>query len=136
VHHHRGRTAVEPADWVSVLSRYDAGWLHPVASTNGGDIRAATWDDLNLPARLPTLLAAGLPLILPRSDGCVHAAQRLASELGVAVLYRDLDDLAEQLRDAPAMDARRERAWAVREELTFDRHADRLASLLREAGAR
>ncbi len=132
LHVHSGARAVEPADWVSVLSRYDAGWLHPVRAGNGGDIRRTTWDDLNLPARIPTLVAAGLPLILPRNEATeIHAAQSLAQSLGVAVLYEDLEDLAGQLGDDDAMTALRQAAWARREELTFDAHADELLTLFR-----
>jgi hypothetical protein len=132
VHVHAARTAVEPADWVSTLSRYDAGWLHPVRAHNGGEIARATWDDLNLPARIPTLAAAGLALILPRNGaGELHAGQALAESLGIAVAYDDLDDLGAQLRDRAAMGRRRARAFERREELTFDFHADRLVELLR-----
>jgi len=128
---------VEPADWISALSRYDAGWLHPVRTENGGEIRAAVWDDLNLPARIPTLVAAGLPLIVPApTPGSVHAASRLARELSCGVLYDDLDDLAERLRDRAAMEARRAAAWRARESLTFDHHADRLLHILERAAGR
>jgi hypothetical protein len=130
-------TTLQPAEWVSVLSRYDAGWLHPVAPRNGGDPHAATWDDLNVPARLPTLVAAGLPLIAPRgTPGSIHAVGRLARELGCGVLYDDLDDLAHQLRDAAGLAARRAAAWAARETLTFDHHADGLVRLLEDAAGR
>jgi glycosyltransferase involved in cell wall biosynthesis len=125
---------VTPDRWVAELSRYDAGWLHPVRAANGGDVRAATWDDLNLPARIPTLTAAGLPLIVPAPPaGSVHAAGRLARELGSGVLYGDLDDLAAQLRDADGLGARRAAAWRARETLTFDHHADRLLRVLEQA---
>jgi hypothetical protein len=128
---------VEPADWVSQLGRYDAGWLHPVRAANGGDIRAASWDDLNLPARIPTLMAAGLPLIVPAPPpGSVHAASRLARELGCGILYDDLDDLAGKLRDSRAMEVRRAAAWSARETLTFDHHADRLLEILERAAGR
>ena len=134
---HAGRSAVEPRDWVGVLSRYDAGWLHPVRAANGGDVRRATWDDLNLPARIPTLLAAGLPLILARNTPEeVHAAQALGESLGVALLYDDLDELAARLRDRPALAELRGNAWARREELTFDFHADRLLALLQTVARR
>ena len=134
---HGGRTGVEPRDWVRVLSRYDGGWLHPVRAGNGGDVRRATWDDLNLPARIPTMIAAGLPLILPRNAaGEVHAAQALAESLGAALLYDDLDELADQLRDPAGMEARRAAAWAHREELTFDFRADALVSFLRAVARR
>jgi hypothetical protein len=128
---------VTPDRWVAELSRYDAGWLHPVRAANGGDLRAAAWDDLNLPARIPTLVAAGLPLIGPvQPAGSVHAASRLARELGCAVLYDDLDDLAERLRDAAGMAARRAAAMAAREALTFDHHADRLLGILERTAGR
>lgn len=129
LHVHRD---VGPQDWVPVLSRYDAGWLHPVRAANGGDVRLAAWDDLNLPARIPMLLAAGLPLIAPRNaPGAVHAAQALAESVGAGIVYDDLDDLAAQLRHAAHLERRRAAAWAAREQVTFDRHADRLLELLR-----
>ena len=128
---HSGRTGVEPRDWVRVLSRYDAGWLHPVRAANGGDVLRATWDDLNLPARIPTMLAAGLPLILPRNpQGEIHAAQALGESLGAALPYDDLDELAERLGDQAGQAKLRADAWARREEMTFDFHADRLLELL------
>jgi hypothetical protein len=134
---HAGRSAVEPRDWVRVLSRYDAGWLHPVRAANGGDVRRAAWDDLNLPARIPTMLAAGLPLILPRNaPGEIHAAQALGESFGTALLYDDLDELAARLADRRALAQLRANAWARREEMTFDFHADRLLALLRAVAGR
>jgi hypothetical protein len=115
--------------WVEVLSRYDAGWLHHLRSANGGDLGRASWDDLNYPARIPPLLAAGVPLLQQASPGCTVAAQELVGRLGVGVLYHDLDDLAAQLADEQAMAARRTAALAVRHQLTFDHHADRLVGL-------
>ena len=123
---------VGPDRWVEVLSRYDAGWLHHVRSANGGDLGRATWDDLNYPARIPPLLGAGVPLLQPASPGCAVAAQALVGRLGVGVLYRDLDDLVAQLAHQPAMARRRAAARAVRHELTFDQHADRLVDLFRQ----
>jgi hypothetical protein len=134
---HAGHSAVQPADWVRVLSRYDAGWLHPVRAGNGGDVRRATWDDLNLPARIPTMLAAGLPLILPRNAGGeIHAAQALAESLSVALLYDDLDELAAHLSARTRLQRLRANAWARRDELTFDRHADRLLDAMRAVSRR
>jgi hypothetical protein len=133
----RVEQSLQPADWVRALSGYDAGWLHPVAPANGGDLHAASWDDINLPSRLPTLVAAGLPLILPRgAPGSVHAVGRGARELDCAVPYEDLDELATILRDREGMAARRAAAWAARETLTFDHHADRLVGLLEAAAGR
>ena len=60
------------------------------------------------------------------------AAQELVRRLGVGILYQDLDDLAAQLADPTAMASRRAAAQAVRHQLTFDHHADRLLALFRE----
>lgn len=114
-----------------MLSRYDAGWMHPVVAANGGEVRAATWDDLNLPARIPTLLAAGLPLIVRRNPpGAVHAVERFATQAGVGVLYDDVEELVGGLRDRPAMAHRRAAAWRARHAATFDHHVDRLVGIL------
>ncbi|MDP9365866.1 MAG: glycosyltransferase family 2 protein, partial [Chloroflexota bacterium] len=78
--------------WVSEFSKYDAGWLHTFASENDGDLRRATWDDLNYPARLATLAAAGLPPIQRDNAGAVVATQSLARDLDIGVCYRDVDD--------------------------------------------
>ncbi|MEN3534710.1 hypothetical protein AAH991_06330 [Microbispora sp. ZYX-F-249] len=131
-----GRVHVHPhvdqRDWVRVLSRYDAGWLHRVRSANGGDLRVATWDDLNLPARIPPLMAAGVPLLQQRSPGCRVAADRLIEETGAGLLYDDLDGLADRLRDAAALRRARDAVAAHRSSFTFDAHADRLVGLFRE----
>ena len=73
-----------------------------------------------------------MPLLQQASPGCVVAAQELVGRLGVGMLYQDLDDLAIQLGDDTAMAGRRAAAVAVRHQLTFDRHADRLIALFRE----
>ena len=138
-----GRVHVHPRvdqrGWTRVLSRYDAGWAHRVASSNGGDLRAATWDDLNAPARLGPLAAAGLPVIARASPGSVTAVRRLVGPVGAdgsggdgtGVLHRSTEELVTLLRDAPAMAERRRCAWAHRHDRTFDAHADALVGLLR-----
>jgi glycosyltransferase involved in cell wall biosynthesis len=122
--------------WVSVLSRYDTGWLHRTRSHNDGDLRRATWDDLNHPARIPPLMAAGVPVLQQRSPGCAVAAERLVERLGVGVLYDDVDDLVARLRDdAAAAECRaavdRHRSW-----FAFDTHADALCAVLRAVAGR
>jgi Glycosyl transferase family 2 len=117
---------LDPRDWVTELSRHDAGWLHRVGSRNGGDLRRATWDDLNSPARLPALLMAGLPVLLP--DHCGHrvAVDRITREQGVGVAYRDADDVVDALRDEPRLAATRAAALDARHRHVFDAHVDRL----------
>lgn len=127
--------AVGPEDWVRVLSAYDAGWLHRIGSTNGGDVRQATWDDCNVPARLPTLLAAGLPLLVPDTSGHRVAVARIAAEAGVGLAY-DLDDpasVAALLADRGRVDRARAAVWEARHDHVFDTHLDRLESVWRQA---
>lgn len=125
---------VDQRDWVRVLSRYDAGWLHRLRSTNAGDLRRAVWDDLNAPARLPTCAAAGLPVLQQRSPGCVVAVERLVGDAGV--LFDDVDDLLQQLQGGTTLPAAREAQWRDRSRFTFDAHADDVAAVLRRAVAR
>jgi hypothetical protein len=118
--------------WVEEFSRYDAGWLHAFASRNGGDLRRADWDDLNLPARIATLAAAGLPLIQRANGDAVVATQTLAHALGAGVFYEDIDDLAAALRDGPRMQSLRARMWAQREQFCFDTHVPALVAFFRQ----
>jgi glycosyltransferase involved in cell wall biosynthesis len=123
--------AIGPEDWVRELSRYDAGWLHRFDSSNGGDLRRASWDDLNSPARLPVLLAAALPVLQQANPGSAVSVERVLRREGTGLFYRSADDVADVL--AAELDGRRGRraALAVREQHTFDAHADRLVSLFR-----
>ncbi|SDQ63709.1 glycosyltransferase family 2 protein [Quadrisphaera sp. DSM 44207] len=128
--------AVGPQDWVRELSRFDAAWLHRFTSANGGDVRAATWDDLNSPARLPVHAAAGLPSLQQANPGHLVAVERVLRESGTGLLYRDLEHAVELLHAERASRTAGRATWAGREALTFDAHADRLVEVLRGAVAR
>ena len=54
---------VPQMSWVQEFSRYDAGWLHCFPSLNNKNTMRLFWPDLNVPARIGTLVAAGLPMI-------------------------------------------------------------------------
>jgi glycosyltransferase involved in cell wall biosynthesis len=123
---------VDQRRWVEEFSRYDAGWLHVFRSANGGEIRRADWDDLNLPARMATLAMAGLPMIQRDNRGAIVAAQALAERLGIGVLFDDIPGLARQLRDRAAMAGLREQVWRQRRQFCFDEHAPALVGFLRE----
>jgi hypothetical protein len=123
-------------DWVREFSQYDAGWLHTFASRNRGDIRRADWDDLNYPARLTTLLAAGVPVIQRDNAGAVVATQTLVRNRELGVFYRDIADLADQLRDRKLMGRLRDSVWRQRLDFTFDAHADDLVAFFRTVIAR
>jgi hypothetical protein len=118
--------AVAPAAWTDVLGRYDAGWLHARPPRNGGELRRATWDDLNVPARLPTLAAAGLPLVLPAAEGAVSAVGRIARGTGAGITYESADELVAWLHNRPALDRARAEMTAARTRFSFTSEADAL----------
>jgi hypothetical protein len=122
---------VDQPRWVEEFSRYDAGWLHSFASENGGELRRANWDDLNYPARLSTLAAAGLPMIQRDNEGAVVATQSLARRLGVGIFYRSIGELAERLRDRERMRQLRDQVWDQRFEFCFDTHVPALVDFFR-----
>ena len=122
---------VDQASWVDEFSRYDAGWLHAFESANRGEIRRANWDDLNYPARMATLAAAGLPMIQRRNDGAIVATQALTARLGTGLFYDSVEELGQLLRERERMQALRARVWSVREEFTFDHHVPALVGFFR-----
>jgi hypothetical protein len=123
---------VDQRDWVHVLSRYDAGWLHRVPSDNGGDLRRASWDDLNYRRASPLCWQPEYRCCKQHSPGCVVAATHLIERHSFGVLYADIEDLCAQLGDHTAMQRRRAAAWEQRMLFAFDTHADRLVALFRE----
>ena len=122
----------DPNRWVEEFSRYDAGWLHYFRSENRGELRRATWDDLNYPARLTTLAAAGLPLLQRDNSGSIVATQSLARALDIGLFFEDVADLGAQLRDSTRLQALRDNVWRQREAFTFDYHAHGLVAFFRE----
>jgi hypothetical protein len=122
---------VDQEDWVREFSQYDAGWLHDVRSTNGGDLHAATWDDLNYPARMGTLAAAGVPMIQRDNAGSIVATDRLARAMDLGIMWREPADLVAALRDREEMSRLRKSVWSQRDHFTFDAHVDRLVDFLR-----
>ena len=128
-------SVVHQGDWVREFSQYDAGWLHTFASRNGGDLRRADWDDLNYPARLTTLVLAGVPVLQRDNSGSVVATQTLVRERGIGLFFTDIADLGAQLRDREELARVRERVWAQRASFTFDAHADELVAFLRRVVA-
>lgn len=127
---------VDQGRWVAEFSQYDAGWLHFFRSENHGDLRRANWDDLNIPARMATLAAAGLPMLQRDNRGSIVASQSLGRQLDLSVLGEDMADIAAQLQDCARMERLREHVWRERDRFTFDAHADRLVDFFRAVVAR
>lgn len=124
---------VDQENWVSEFSRYDAGWLHDVRSDNHGDLHAATWDDLNYPARMGTLVSAGVPMIQRHSPGSIVASERLARSRELGFTWSQVDDLVAKLHDRPMLTQLRKSVWSQRDLFTFDAHVDELVEFLRRA---
>jgi hypothetical protein len=123
---------IAQADWVAEFSQYDAGWLHSFRSDNGGEIRRANWDDLNYPARMSTLAAAGLPMIQQANEGAIVATQALAKQLGIGLFFDEIDDLGVQLRDRERMQSVRDQVWRQRHLFMFDHHVPQLVAFFRK----
>lgn len=126
---------VGPSQWLSELSRYDAGWLHFLKSDNGGNLGLAFWDDLNVPARMATLMAAALPLVQYDNSGHIVATQTLARTLDIGLFCTEMQQLGRQLRDAERMAEIRKNVWQQRSRFTFDDHADNLVAFFRQVMA-
>jgi glycosyltransferase involved in cell wall biosynthesis len=131
-HHLHLHKNVDQEQWVSEFSQYDAGWLHFLKSENHSDLRRAIWDDLNYPARMATLVAAGLPVLQYDNTHAVVATQTLAKNLDIGVFFTTMEQLRTQLADTKRMAQLRENVWAQRQYFTFDYHADRLIAFFRQ----
>lgn len=123
---------VDQDGWLREFSQYDAGWLHWLKSENGGDIRRSNWDDLNLPARLATLIVSGLPVLQYDNAGAVVATQTVVRRHDAGLFFSSLPELREKLSDKARMAQVRENVWRVRHEFMFDTHAGRLIDFFRQ----
>lgn len=54
---------------------------------------------VNIPARINTLAAAGLPMILNNNEGNICAQQSYVCGRGMGLVYNRIDDLIELLKD-------------------------------------
>lgn len=121
-----------PENWVKELSRYDAGWLHIFESNNYKDILKVKWHDLNYPARISTLAAAGLPMIQYDNTNHLVATQTLTDDLGMGVFFKNFDELSIRLKDKEYMQQIRTNVWNNRHYFTFDYHMPSLIQFFKE----
>lgn len=122
---------VDQKYWVEEFSQYDAGWLHTFESQNFGEIRRANWDDLNYPARIATLALSGVPFLQRDNSGHIVATQALIEKHDIGILFKNIQDLSDQLHDKQRMSRLRENIWRKRSLFTFDHHADFLIEYFR-----
>ena len=118
----------QPAEWTQELSQYDAGWLHIFDSSNFGEYARMEWPDLNYPARISTLAAAGLPMI--QKNNAIHtvATQSLTKKMDIGVFYSTFEELGDKLKNKKQMKILRDNCWNQRLTFSFDYHADDLIS--------
>ena len=117
-----------PNQWVSEFSKYDAGWLHIFDCGNQGEMMKASWLELNYPARMTTLAAAGLPMIQKDNTGHIAATQSLINDLDMGIFFRSIDELGEKLKDKRRMQEVRNNAIKNKMFFSFDNHVNDLVA--------
>ncbi len=88
-----------------------------------------TWDDFNIPARVCTYAAAGLPVIIPRNKGHVLAVNEVVGAAGAALFYDDYDELLASLKDEITHRTLTANMLANRMRFSFDYHVNELINL-------
>lgn len=116
---------IQPEQFCSVWSRYDAGFMHSqVVHTD----KAARFEEMNFPYRYTAYLAAGLPLVVPRIGQ--SAMRNLVEREGIGLVYLDYSDLAEKLHDDAGISTLNARTRQKRKGFSFDSCADELLRIL------
>lgn len=119
--------------WVTEFSKYDAGWLHCFDSRNKGVLVNAEWNDLNMPARMNTLAAAGLPMIQKANEGHIVAMRSRVEKDGMGVFFNTFEELAAKLKDKQALLQVQKNVREHRYSFSFDHYVPRLIEFFREA---
>lgn len=114
--------------WVEEFSKYDAGWLHCLNSSNRGDLALLSWDDLNIPARVSTYAAAGIPMILKNNQEHLVATQEKLKALDIGIFYSQYEELVTQLRNSSKMKRLQSNMLLNREQFHFDNYVPQLIS--------
>jgi glycosyltransferase involved in cell wall biosynthesis len=122
----------EPYEWTQELSMYDAGWLHIFDCDNYGELMRTTWNELNFPARIPTLAAAGLPMLFKDNSGHTCATQELIEKLEIGILFHSFYDIGDILADTKKMEIVRNNVWKQRFLFAFDTHVEDLIAYFRD----
>lgn len=130
--HFHVHSHVSADSWTEVFSQYDAGWLHCFRSQNNGDLSKATWDDLNIPARISAYAAAGLPVILPDYSAHIVATHEVTKNLGVGISFHTFGELAKKLMDRKQMKEVTDNMIRNRELFCFDYYVPQLIQLFRD----
>ncbi|GCB35520.1 glycosyltransferase [Bacteroides faecalis] len=130
--HFHLHTRCSPKEWVKEFSQYDAGWLHCFDSTNHGSLRKASWDDLNMPARMNTLAATGLPMIQKDNSKHIVAMQSHVKKRDIGIFFKSYEDLADQLYDNERLKQLQQNVLMSRMDFAFDTYVVPLIQFFRE----
>jgi glycosyltransferase involved in cell wall biosynthesis len=112
----------KPQDWVKEFSKYDAGWLHCFHSVNKGNLLKATWDDLNMPARMNTLAAAGIPMIQIDNSEHIVAMQSHIKKYDMGIFINKWEQLGLQFQNKERMKELHHNAIQNRKYFSFDNY--------------
>ncbi|HSU50722.1 MAG TPA: glycosyltransferase family 2 protein, partial [Segetibacter sp.] len=123
---------VDQENWVKEFSQYDAGWLHFFKSENYSEIKRSNWDDLNIPARMATLALSGIPMLQRDNSEHIVATQSLVKKLNVGLLFNNMEELGQSLRDRNLMMNLRKNTWNQRHLFMFDQHVEGLIAFFKE----
>lgn len=118
--------------WVKEFSKYDAGWLHAFDSLNCNSLMRAGWSDLNIPARINTLAAAGIPMIQKSNSQHIVAMRNYIKKNDMGVFYEGLNDLIVQLKDKELLKRIELNVRKKRLEFTFDYHIPYIIDFFRK----
>lgn len=122
----------DPKHWTAEFSQYDFGWLHCYDSHNHGSYDKISWNDLNIPARLSSMMVAGIPTIQKNNEGHIVAMQSYVKERDCGVFFKDLDDLVSQLKDKSIIKRLNKNVMMHRMESSFDYHLPELIDFFRK----
>lgn len=101
-------------------------------SENNGEIRRSNWDDLNIPARMATLALSGIPMLQADNSGHIVATQSFVKKYNIGLLFKDLKELGQLIRNRELMMNLRKNVWNQRELFMFDHHVNALVEFFRE----
>ena len=121
------------SEWTKEFSQYDAGWLHCLKSYNNGDLLKASWDDLNIPARISTYAAAGIPILMQNNPNHIMATKECIKDLNIGILFKDYQDLSNKLKDKELIDKLKKQMINQRELFSFDYYVPKLIELFKKA---
>lgn len=121
-----------PRNWVKEFSQYDAGWLHCFESRNEGYLTRVEWDDINLPARMNTLAAAGLPMLQRNNHGHIVAMQSKVKKLNAGICFDSYEQLGILLKNKELMQTLRRNILIHRYKFSFDYHIPALISFFKK----